>query len=146
MAVGGREGTGLALKRLRLAQRRKALGYTQEGLAGRLGCERTTVIRWERAETEPQPWLRPRICQVLQLTAGELQALLDDVVELPDQRDGSALVSSVPLDFTLPADRVAAVLEGFSAHDIASRHEALAGQAVISGAALLQPVRSGQRR
>ncbi len=52
----------MALKRLRLTQRRKALGYTQEGLAEQLGCERTTVIRWERAETEPQPWLRPKLC------------------------------------------------------------------------------------
>ena len=32
-----------APKRLRLIQRRKALGYnTQEGLAEQLGCERTT--------------------------------------------------------------------------------------------------------
>lgn len=134
-------GTALALKRLRLTQRRKALGYTQEGLAERLGCERTTVIRWERAETEPQPWLRPKICHVLQLTAEELHALLDDVVDVPDQRDGFALVSSVPLDFSLPADRIIAVMEGFSAHDIASRRETLAELAVITGPALLQPVR-----
>ncbi len=58
----------MALKRLRLIQRRKALGFTQEDLAGYLGCERTTIIRWERAETEPQPWLRPRIAQLLRLT------------------------------------------------------------------------------
>ena len=45
----------MALKRLRLVQRRKALGFTQEALAEQVGCERTTVIRWERAETEPQP-------------------------------------------------------------------------------------------
>ena len=71
----------MALKRLRLIQRRKALGYTQEGLAEQLGCERTTVIRWERAETEPQPWLRPRLTQVLQLTAEELSELLADVAD-----------------------------------------------------------------
>ena len=53
----------MALKRLRLIQRRKALGYTQEVLAEQVGCERTTVIRWERAETEPQPWVRPRLTQ-----------------------------------------------------------------------------------
>jgi hypothetical protein len=34
----------VAHKRLRLIQRRKALGYTQERLAGQLGCERTTII------------------------------------------------------------------------------------------------------
>jgi predicted transcriptional regulator len=53
-------GQGVALKRLRLIQRRKALGFTQESLTDRVGCERTTVIRWERAETEPQPWGRRR--------------------------------------------------------------------------------------
>lgn len=131
----------MALKRLRLTQRRKALGYTQEGLAEQLGCERTTVIRWERAETEPQPWLRPKLCQVLQLTAEELYVLFDDVADVPDQRDGFALVSSVPLDFSLSAAYTIRVMEGFSAHDIASRREALASLAVITGTALLQPIR-----
>lgn len=131
----------MAFKRLRLTQRRKALGYTQEGLAEQLGCERTTVIRWERAETEPQPWLRPKICQVLQLTAEELHALLDDVADVPDQRDGFALVSTVPLDFSLSAPYTIRIMEGFSAHDIASRREALASLAIITGTALLQPIR-----
>jgi transcriptional regulator with XRE-family HTH domain len=40
-------------KRDRLAQRRKALGLTQEALAGLLGVERSTVVRWERGETKP---------------------------------------------------------------------------------------------
>jgi transcriptional regulator with XRE-family HTH domain len=35
-------------RRGRLAQRRKALGLTQEDLAGLLGVERSTVVRWER--------------------------------------------------------------------------------------------------
>jgi len=131
----------MALKRLRLTQRRKALGYTQEGLAEKLGCERTTVIRWERAETEPQPWLRPKLAQVLQLTPDELHMLLDDVADVPDQRDGFALVSTVPLDFSLSAAYTVRIMEGFSAHDIASRRETLASLAVITGTALLQPIR-----
>jgi transcriptional regulator with XRE-family HTH domain len=131
----------MALKRLRLTQRRKALGYTQEGLAEQLGCERTTVIRWERAETEPQPWLRPKLAQVLQLTPDELHVLLDDVADVPGQRDGFALVSTVPLDFSLSASYTIRIMEGFSAHDIASRRETLASLAVITGAALLQPIR-----
>lgn len=40
-------------KRDWLAQRRKALGLTQDALAGLLGVERSTVVRWERGETEP---------------------------------------------------------------------------------------------
>jgi DNA-binding XRE family transcriptional regulator len=132
----------VALKRLRLIQRRKALGYTQEDLAAQLGCERTTIIRWERAETEPQPWLRPRIAQLLKLTAEELGDLLADVADVPDVRDGFTLVSSVPLDFSLSATRTVRVMEGFSAHDITSRREALAGLTVITGSALLRPVRA----
>lgn len=131
----------MALKRLRLRQRRKALGYTQEGLAEQLGCERTTVIRWERAETEPQPWLRPKLAVALQLTADELHTLLDDVADIPDGRDGFALVSSVPLDFSLSATCTVRVMEGFSARDIASRREALAMLTIITGTALLQPIR-----
>jgi transcriptional regulator with XRE-family HTH domain len=131
----------VALKRLRLIQRRKALGYTQESLADQVGCERTTVIRWERAETEPQPWVRPRLAQALQLTAGELSELLADVSDVPSGRDGFTLVTSVPLDFSLSAAYTVRIMEGFTAHDIASRREALASLAVITGAALLQPVR-----
>jgi DNA-binding XRE family transcriptional regulator len=131
----------MARRRLRLAQRRRALGYTQEDLAARIGCERTTVIRWERAQTEPQPWLRPKLCQVLRLTPEELQAILTDVAELPDGGGGIALVSTVPLDFSLPAAYTVRFMEGFSAHDIASRREALASLAVLSGTALVQPIR-----
>jgi transcriptional regulator with XRE-family HTH domain len=131
----------VALKRLRLIQRRKALGYTQEGLAGQLGCERTTVIRWERAETEPQPWLRPRLTQVLQLNAEELAELLADIADVPGERDGFTLVTSVPLDFSLSAGYTVRIMEGFTAHDIASRRKALADLAIITGAALLRPVR-----
>lgn len=131
----------MALKRLRLIQRRKALGFTQEALAEQVGCERSTVIRWERAETEPQPWVRPRLTQILRLTPEELDELLDDVCDVPAGRDGFTLVTSVPLDFSLSADYTVRVMEGFSAHDIASRRQALAGLAVVTGTALLHPVR-----
>jgi transcriptional regulator with XRE-family HTH domain len=70
----------MAVKRVRLAQRRKSVGFSQERLAERLGVERSTVVRWETAETEPQPWLRPKLAAALGVTADELQALVDDVV------------------------------------------------------------------
>ncbi len=41
-------------KRERLAPRRKALGLTQEDLAGLLGVQRSTVVRWERG-ADPDP-------------------------------------------------------------------------------------------
>lgn len=69
----------MASKRVRLAQRRKAAGFTQERLAEHLGVERSTVVRWETAETEPQPWVRPKLAAALKVTPEELQTLLDDV-------------------------------------------------------------------
>ncbi|CAM4178572.1 helix-turn-helix transcriptional regulator [Nocardiopsis rhodophaea] len=75
----------MAAKRVRLAQHRKSAGYSQEKLAGILGVERSTVVRWETAETEPQPWVRPRLARALKVTPEELQALLDDVTVLQAQ-------------------------------------------------------------
>jgi transcriptional regulator with XRE-family HTH domain/tetratricopeptide (TPR) repeat protein len=65
-------------RRERLAQRRKALGLTQEDLAALLKVERSTVVRWERGETEPLPWLRPRLARALRVSADRLAELLDD--------------------------------------------------------------------
>lgn len=79
----------MAAKRIRLAQRRKAAGYSQEKLAERLRVERSTVVRWESTETEPQPWVRPKLAAALKITAGELQELLDDVTMIqaePNER------------------------------------------------------------
>lgn len=77
-------------KRQRLAQRRKMAGYSQERLAEVLRVERSTVARWERAETEPQPWLRPRLAKVLGISRGVLAELLGDVVT-DRQDDGDRL-------------------------------------------------------
>ena len=65
------------VKRQRLAQRRKALGLTQEALARILNVERTTVARWERGETEPLPWVRPKLAKALRVSADRLEDLLD---------------------------------------------------------------------
>ncbi|MFG3582230.1 helix-turn-helix transcriptional regulator [Micromonospora chersina] len=69
----------MALKRHRLCQRRKAVGYSQERLAGLLGVERSTVVRWENAETDPQPWHRSRIASALGVTLEQLDDMLVDV-------------------------------------------------------------------
>lgn len=74
------EGRTMARKRVKLVQRRKSQGFTQESLAEYLDVERSTVVRWETAETEPQPWQRPKLAAALNVTVGELQALLDEVV------------------------------------------------------------------
>ena len=63
-------------KRQRFAARRKAVGFSQEQLAERLGIDRSTVARWESGETEPQPWIRPRLARVLQVSLDRLGHLL----------------------------------------------------------------------
>ncbi|MEU7835325.1 helix-turn-helix transcriptional regulator [Nonomuraea sp. NPDC049129] len=66
----------VAGKRRRLADRRKALGYSQEYFADQLGIDRTTAGRWELGKTEPCPYIRPKICDLLKVTADELDHLL----------------------------------------------------------------------
>lgn len=67
----------MAARRPRLAGRRRALGYTQEFLAEQLGVDRTTVGRWERGETDPFPYLRRKLCQVLKVPPDGLDLLLN---------------------------------------------------------------------
>jgi len=66
-----------AVRRERLAQRRKALGLTQEALASLLDVKRSTVARWERGETEPLPGVRPKLAAALQISAERLEKLLE---------------------------------------------------------------------
>jgi tetratricopeptide (TPR) repeat protein/DNA-binding XRE family transcriptional regulator len=66
----------MAAKRSRLVQRRKVAGLSQEALASTLCVERSTVVRWERGETERQPWLRPRLAGAPQVSLDELNELL----------------------------------------------------------------------
>lgn len=71
----------MATRRVRLVKRRKTAGYTQEALAQVLGVERSTVVRWESGETEPQPWMRPRLARALKITSDELRLMLDEVLQ-----------------------------------------------------------------
>jgi transcriptional regulator with XRE-family HTH domain len=84
----------LALKRMRLADRRRAVGYSQEQLAGQLGIERSTVARWEHAETEPQPWIRPLLATALRVSPDDLDDLLAAVEVVTARRDGTAVAST----------------------------------------------------
>lgn len=77
--------------RVRLAQQRKAAGYTQEALSYELDVDRTTVTRWEAGETEPQPWIRRKLARVLGVSADQLSALLAG-------DDSGALVAPIRLN------------------------------------------------
>jgi transcriptional regulator with XRE-family HTH domain/tetratricopeptide (TPR) repeat protein len=65
-------------RRYRLAKRRKAIGHSQEELAACLGVDRSTIGRWEAGETEPLPWLRPRLARALHIHLDHLDDLLRD--------------------------------------------------------------------
>jgi tetratricopeptide (TPR) repeat protein/transcriptional regulator with XRE-family HTH domain len=99
-------------KRQRLAQRRKALGLTQEALAALLDVERSTVVRWERGETEPLPSIRPKLAETLRVSADRL----DDLLAV--SRPGSPVLAGVPhqlpaavADFTGRAAELAALTQ-----------------------------------
>jgi tetratricopeptide (TPR) repeat protein/transcriptional regulator with XRE-family HTH domain len=63
-------------RRERLADRRKALGLTQEQLAEMLDVDRKTVARWEGGGANPLPWLRPKLARALKISPERIEVLL----------------------------------------------------------------------
>ncbi|MDI3405767.1 helix-turn-helix transcriptional regulator [Streptomyces cavernicola] len=83
-----------------LAERRKVFGYSQEQLAGELGVDRTTVGRWEKGKTTPQPPLRPKLAELLKVDLVEL----DDMFRTPGVEQTSA--GSPPSDHSGDDDMI----------------------------------------
>jgi len=86
-------------KRQRLVQRRKALGLTQEELAELVAVGRSTVVRWERGESEPLPSIRPKLARALKVSVDLLESLLS----ADDQRGNGEVPRQLPpavADFT----------------------------------------------
>lgn len=79
--------------RPRLARRRKAMGFSQESLAGRLAVDRSTVVRWERGSTQPLPWLRPKLARLLRVSVEELDSLLGQAGSSVEEADDRLLYS-----------------------------------------------------
>jgi DNA-binding XRE family transcriptional regulator len=77
----------VVVRRTRLSQRRKMVGLSQEKLAEIIGVDRSTVVRWEAADTEPQPWHRPKLARALKVSIEELAVLLADVGQAPARPD-----------------------------------------------------------
>ncbi|AUS80798.1 hypothetical protein C1701_23375 [Actinoalloteichus sp. AHMU CJ021] len=78
------EVSGVGDRRAGFTARRKARGFTQEGLATAVGVEFSTVGRWERGSLTPQPWRRARIAKALGVSLDDLATLLGE-----DPADGS---------------------------------------------------------
>ncbi|MCC9310473.1 helix-turn-helix domain-containing protein [Kitasatospora sp. RB6PN24] len=66
----------MASRRDRLAERRIALGYSQEGFADGCGVATSTVVRWEAGRATPHPHQRPKMARLLELTPEELDTVL----------------------------------------------------------------------
>lgn len=84
----------MTTRRHRFIQHRKAVGFTQEGLAAHLYVDRTTVARWERGETDPHPAVRARLAEALDLPIDQLDALLGDeptIVALDSAESGGTV-------------------------------------------------------
>src|SRR4051812_15851540 len=74
-------------KRPQFAQARKMAGHTQESLAEHLEIDRTTVARWELGDTEPLPYIRPRLAAALRVTLETLADLLGKNAEGANRSD-----------------------------------------------------------
>jgi len=79
-----------AVKRRAFAERRQVVGHSQEMLARIVGVEPTTVGRWERGETSPQPWCRPKLADALSVSLEELDTLLSEGQPIDDRQPGSS--------------------------------------------------------
>ncbi|MGI8336380.1 helix-turn-helix transcriptional regulator [Actinomadura scrupuli] len=112
----------MALKRYRLAQRRRAVGQTQEQLAERLGVERSTVGRWERGETDPSAYVRPRLARELRVTLLELDDLLVD-----------GLTAAPPPVVVGPSDEFGASAAPWPTSDLAAMHAFRAADRRLGG-------------
>jgi transcriptional regulator with XRE-family HTH domain len=97
----------MSARRDGLAARRKALGYSQEAFAELLRVDRSTVARWERGESEPQPYLRPKIVVLLQINPRRLAELLAPAAPIATQQvvsDHEAHSNAVDLRTSEPDD------------------------------------------
>jgi tetratricopeptide (TPR) repeat protein/transcriptional regulator with XRE-family HTH domain len=86
-------------RRQRLVQRRKALGLTQEALAELVAVGRSTVVRWERGESEPLPSIRHKLARALKVSTDLLESLLTADAQQGDNAAPRQLPAAVA-DFT----------------------------------------------
>ncbi|MFD0561793.1 helix-turn-helix transcriptional regulator [Kitasatospora saccharophila] len=74
--------------RARLAAWREAAGLTQEGLAAKLGIERSTVYRWESDRSTPRPWQIPLLAEALGRGKREVAEVVGQPAAEGDEQGG----------------------------------------------------------
>ncbi|MFF5230695.1 helix-turn-helix transcriptional regulator [Dactylosporangium sp. NPDC000521] len=120
------------MRRRALAQRRKDVGLSQERLAEVLRVDRSTVVRWERAETSPQPCYRPGLAEALEVSIEELARLLAADAAVPDvvvpvlrtfpEGDDLKMVRSLrQADSSMGGARLYANVSNYLQYDVAPR-------------------------
>ncbi|MGH3829563.1 MAG: helix-turn-helix domain-containing protein [Pseudonocardiaceae bacterium] len=80
----------MTAKRRAFAERREITGYSQEALARSVGVQPTTVGRWERGETCPQPGCRPKLADALSVSVEELDIMLAEGQPVDDGQSHSS--------------------------------------------------------
>lgn len=94
-------GSQVATKRADLIRRRRAVGLSQEALAAALGVDRSTVVRWEAGDTDPQPWVRPQLARRLGISIESLAKLLHDIQAGDEHRQRTQATRQEPEKITL---------------------------------------------
>jgi transcriptional regulator with XRE-family HTH domain len=107
-------------RRKPFAQRRRAVGFSQERLAERLGVDRSTVVRWEGGQSEPLPWMRPKLARALQVSLDQLDELLGEASKI-DVRSDERL--SYALEHPSGVDLVAVARLRERVHELDMRYD-----------------------
>ena len=129
----------MSAKREALIRRRLALGYSQEDLAAQVNVDTTTVGRWERGTSGPQPWKRPSLARALQVTLEQLDDML--APSRPGRAEAGPVASATGEFFEHSAQHAIAFAEKLTASaqpvDIEALHLRVAG---VASAYLIDPL------
>lgn len=121
----------MAVKRHAFVRRRRALGYTQESLAQALGVERSTVRRWESAETNPLPFQRPRLARLFRVSIEELEDLLAAAPSTTSRRTERV---GYALRHPSGADLIVAAELRFEMENLTDRYDAVPSATLLADA------------